>query len=335
MNHAFFPTILLLLAINASIGQNSRLVGLITYQNTGEPVGGVAVTPTEGANSTTSNDIGQFQLDFSGKTPGDMVKMILTKDQYRVVGVDPMIVEVALRQEADDLLRIVMVKKSEYAQRQDKYVKAIEKQLSEKDKEIQFYRSQLTESELTDAERRGLTQQIGTLTEELERLENNKEELAKRLAQVDLDQASAFAREALEAFGNGELDQALALMEDEKLDGFWENVLEQEEKVKQAKEQGVENYMIKARILSADGQFEEAFQNFSKAIERDSSNVDNLRELADFCGELNQQKRAINFYQQALRYSQAESEKASLLNNLGNQLKNNNQYERADRKSVM
>ena len=330
MKRVFFPFILLLFFINPLTSQNNRLIGLITYQNTGVPVDGVSITPTEGANPTKSNDTGQFQLDFAGKLPGDIVKMILTKDQYRVAGLDPMIVEVALRQEAGDLVRIVMVRKGEYNQREDKYVKAIEKQLEEKDKEIQFYRSQLTENKLTDEERRGLTQQIGELTQALERLDKNKEELAKRLVQVDLDQASFFAREALEEFETGSLEKALALMDDEKLDDFWVNILEQEETVKRAKEQGIENYMIKARLLSADGKVKEAYKNFLKAIERDSTNVNNLYELAYFCGKINQQGRAINFYQQALLYNKSESQKALLLHNLGGEFQNNNQYEQTE-----
>lgn len=325
----FICSLLLSAVVLSATGQNNRLIGLITYQNTGEPVDGVSITPTEGANPTQSNDVGQFQLAFSGKSPGDIVKLILTKDQYRVIGPDPVIIEVALRREAGDVVRIVMVKKEEYARREDKYVRAIEKQLAQKDEEILFYRSQLTENKLTDTERRGLTQKIGALIEEVEQLEKSKAALAQKLAQVDLDQASSFAKEALEEFEKGDLEKALALMEDEALDNYWNNVLTQEERLKRAREQGVENYMIKARLLSADGQFEGAYKNYSKAIERDSTNVSNLWEMADYCGELNRQKSAIHFYENALQHVKTESQRASLLNNLGIQFVNNNQYDRA------
>ncbi len=82
-----------------------------------------------------------------------------------------MIVDIALRQEAGDVVRIVMVKKEEYEQREDRYEKSIEKRLAEQKEEILFLRSRLTENQLSDTERRGLTQQIGALTEQVENME--------------------------------------------------------------------------------------------------------------------------------------------------------------------
>lgn len=330
MRKVFLLLLLLVMIKPYSWSQNNQLIGLITYQNTGEPVEGVSITPSEGASPTSSNDLGQFTLKFPGKSPGKVVKLILVKLQYQVVGIDPMIVDIALRQEAGDVVRIVMVKKEEYEQREDRYEKSIEKRLAEQKEEILFLRSRLTENQLSDTERRGLTQQIGALTEQVETLEKNKEELAKRLAQVDLDQASSFARQALKSFEVGNLEEALSLMDDEKLDDFWNNVARQEEKVKRAKRQGVENYMIKARLLAANGQNDDAYQNYLKAVERDSVHVYNLWELAYFCGERNQQKRAISFYQRAVSYADSESEKADLLNNLGGEFKYNNAYGSAE-----
>ena len=317
---------LLLFAFHFSFTQNHRLIGLITYQNTGDPVNGVSITPTEGASPTMSNDVGQFELDFSQKSPGDIVKLILTKDEYQVVGLDPMIVEVALRQEAGEVVRIVMVKKIEYHQREGRIVETIKKELANMEKEILILRSQLIEKKLSEEERLESIQKIEALSQQAENLKKGKEELAKRLAQADLDQVPAFVKKALKEFEAGNLETALELMGDEKLDNNWDKV---EKKLIQARKLGIDPYMHKTRMLSVVGQFEMTYKNYQKAIELDTTNLSNLSEFAGFCGILNQQKKAITLYQQALRHIKFEKDKANLLNDLGNEFRFDLQFDQA------
>ncbi|MCB0594127.1 MAG: tetratricopeptide repeat protein, partial [Phaeodactylibacter sp.] len=333
MKH-LMPFFFLALAANPAFLQpNNTLRGLITYQNSGEPQKDFKVTPTAtGANAVFSDDNGLFTIIVASGRPGQVLKLIVQKDGYQLVSHnDPMIVEVAIRENKDDLLQLVVVKTEEYEGRKDRYTAAIEKQLKDKEGEIAFLRSQLTDSKMNDTERRELTRRIGELREELDALAKSKDELAQRLAEIDLARAAGFVREALEKFEQEQdVKAALELLQEEKLDRLYQNALEQEKAAVEVKGQAVEGYMARARLLIADFQHKAAYKSYLKAIEADSANVSNLWEVGYFLAEINDQKQAIRFYEQALRFEQGESSKAALLNNLGNEYKNNNSYAEAE-----
>ena len=140
------------------------------------------------------------------------------------------------------------------------------------------------------------------------------------------------AKKAYRLFENGAIKEAIMVLNEDDLDTFWDNVLEQEAKVNKAKKQAIDNYMMKGRLLSSNRQTKEAFAAFKKAIERDSQSVKNLEEVGKFCNEINQQGWAIEIYQMALKLDLTKKQKIDFLIELAKQLTFEDQYQVAEEK---
>ncbi len=278
------------------------------------------ITPLSGGNTVEQgSEAGIFEVHVSGVAVGKPFELLVIKDGYQVLGPNPTVFTYAMPADEGEIIKIALIKNSDFDSRKADYEKAIEKRIAQANKVLLDSIARLQTQKLTEDERAGLTKFIGQQNREIEDLRKNKDELAARLAQVDLDQASEFSRLALKKFrDDGDVKAALALMPDEKLDAFWENMLTQEEKVKRARQQGVENYMIRARLLVADFQFPLAYKNYLEAIEKDSVNLDNLWEVAYFLQVQNQHQRAIKLYEKALTVAKTDVQRSALLNNLGN-----------------
>ena len=150
------------------------------------------------------------------------------------------------------------------------------------------------------------------------------------LAKVDLFQSSTSVREAIEAFENGNPAKALTFLEEKTLDEYWVKADNSKERDSRTKEQAIENYIVKAYLLAANTQNEQAYQKFNRAIDLDSSHVNNLWELADFYWEANDVEKTIDFYKRAIRNSKDGLSKSVLLLNLGKLLADNGENEIAE-----
>ncbi|MCK6690507.1 MAG: tetratricopeptide repeat protein [Thermoanaerobaculia bacterium] len=285
------------------------------------------LTPLNGGHTVEQGtEAGIFELKISGIAAGKPLELIFSKEGYQLLGPNPSIFTYAMPADENDVIRIAIIKSSDFDSRKADYEKAIEKRIKQANQALLDSIARRQSQHLSDDERAVLTKFIGQQNTEIEELRKSKDELATRLAQLDLDQTSDFARLALEKFREeGDVKAALALVSDEKLDTFWESVLSQEEKVRRARQQGVENYMIRARLLIADFQFSLAYQNYLKAVEKDSVNFDILWEVAVFLDEQNQGQGAIALYEKALIVAKTDAQRGAVLNNLGNLFRRNNQ----------
>ncbi len=317
--------------------QNNVLRGLVKLQSSGsQPLAGVKVSAF-GAGPVYSNSSGMFELTFNSKKPGSSISLIIEKDGYELIN-DKELESCVLRAQADDLEIVVMAKRGERNKQALVYYNIIIQNASNSyDKEFKSINTRLNKLEKDDEERGVLLQQIETLQQEKEKLLNRAEELAKQLAIVDLDQASGLAQEAFEKFESGDVKAALAVLDDEALDESLKQAKQERAKLEQqllqadsAFQQSVENYMIKARFCISDRQYTAAYKNYLKAVEADSSNLDHLLELANYCSRLNQQERSIRFYQQALPLAKSEAIKTTLLTSLGRQYIHNNEFDKAE-----
>ncbi|GJM31249.1 MAG: hypothetical protein DHS20C18_02500 [Saprospiraceae bacterium] len=301
-----------------------------------KPLAGVKLSAF-GSSPVYSNSSGQFEITFSNKKPGSTISLIIEKEDYEVIN-DKELDNCVLRERADDLVIVVMARQGERSKQALAYYNIIiENANTTFNKELKDINTRLDALDEDDQDRQVLRQQIEDLQKEKESLMNRAEDLAKQLAIVDLDQASSLAKTAYEKFQSGDIKAALAVLDDDALDKSLAeaknekaNLEERLLKVDSALQQSIENYMIKARFCITDRQYKAAYKNYLKAVEADSTHVSNLWELASFCDELNQQQRAIRFFQQALNNTTSVANKASLLMNLGNQFTHNNSYEKAE-----
>lgn len=333
MKYYFLLPLLLALAMPISAQRTVRCLVLNHSYDPPRPEKLAKLTPLSGGNTVEQgSDAGIFELRLSGIPVGKPIELIVSKDGYQILGPNPTIFTYAMPADESDVVRIAIIKSSDFDSRKADYEKAIEKRIKQANAVLLDSVARLQSQGLNEDERAGLTRFIGQQNREIEDLRKSKDELAARLAQVDLDQASNFARQALQKFRDeGDLKAALALMSEEKLDEFWENMLTQEEKVQRARQQGVENYMIRARLLAADFQFSGAYKNYLDAVEKDSANVGNLWEVAYFLQSQNQHVSAMSVYEHALILTKTDAERASILNNLGNLYRANNKMPEAEK----
>ena len=325
------PLLLLCSCLSISLAKNNKIRGIVKLQSSGsKPLADVKISAF-GTNSVYSNSGGLFELEFKDKGPGSAVNLVIDKVGYEVIN-DRELENCVIREQADDLVIIVMARQGERNKQALAYYNIIlENADNNYDLELQGIRERLEVLTKNDAERQVLQQKITALQSEKAGLLSKAEDLAKELASLDLDQSSALAQQAMTQFQAGNVQLALETLGEEQLQQQLSNAKSQLENAKKALNQGIENYVIKARLCISDRQYKQAYRNYLIAVEADSTNVKNLSELAKYCASLNQQKRAIRFYDQAATYARAPVVKASLWNYLANQYLFDNNFPEAER----
>jgi tetratricopeptide (TPR) repeat protein len=312
-----FFIFLVLLAAGLKAQHTVRILVLNHSINPPKSEKGVIITPlTGGGNAGSTNDAGIFDIKLSTAKPGDRLDLIVNKLDYQILGPDPRIFNYAVPNNPSEYVRIAIIKTSDFNASKADFEVAIEKRIKQATSKLDRVIDSLQKA-VNDDVRTALAKTIKIQSDEINELRKNKEELATRFAQVDLEQASEFARLALKKFKEeGDVKVALAMMPEDKLDAFWSNVLLHEEKVTKAKAQGVENYMLRARLLIANLQFSSAYESYLKAIDKDSTDIDNLWEVARFFNKQREFQQATKLYEKILNLNISELEKGVLLNNL-------------------
>ncbi|MCB0677352.1 MAG: hypothetical protein KDC30_11725 [Saprospiraceae bacterium] len=267
--------------------QNNQVQGIITYQSSGERPEPLVSVTAAGAGSSVSKDNGLFVLSFPNSKPGDLVRLIVQKEGYRVVGPDPLIVEAAIRSRATDLVRIVVVKTGEYERRVDDYLAVFAERIREQTAEIDRLRSEMEGQSLAPTERALLLKEIERLKGQLVQLEGEKQALAESLASINLDDASELAREALQRFEKGDLQAGLDWLSAEKLEELRRRALAEKERAERAMAKVANTFLVKAQLLQADLQLEEALEHYRQAHELDPGNADITRNYMHCCRIVN------------------------------------------------
>ncbi len=321
----------ILLSSHFCLAQNRSVKGIvINKSNEGAPEAEVRLIPLDDANEAYSGTDGKFTIEFLSRKAGESVSLLVQKQGFQVLGADEKSVTVVIPNDPQERVRIAIVRQDDFDQRVKRITYTLEKRIAEQSRKIDSLIAQRGFGVAED-ERAALTSQITALYKQVRELEAGKTQLAKRLAQTDLNEASGFARDALKKFvEEGDIRAALAILSQEKLDEFWDNVLSQEEKVQRAKAQAVENYMIRARMLAANFEFPAAYRSYLEAIEKDSTNIENLLEASFFLHKQNQYSKAVPLYQRASGLVRTDNERATMLNNLGLLLTASESYAEAE-----
>ncbi len=314
---AVLSAILLFLTPTLSAQTNNIVRGIVTLQNSNsQPAKNVQVT-TFGANPAYTNSAGQFELRISGGKPGQTVRLIVQKDSFQVLGPDPLIFETAIREDPNEMIRIALANIQVFQERISRFMQSIDKQIQSQSAALKDLQAQQEKMAQMKAREKIIQDSIALLFQQVQTLEASKEELARKLASIDLDQASAYSVNAIETFLSGNVEEALALLNEEKLDAFYEEVLKREEEVAQAKQQAIENYMIRARMQQTLLQFDEAAASYRAAIEKDSTNLMNLVEYGSFLASINRENEGIPVFQKALGQAKEPLHRLELLGAIG------------------
>ncbi|MBL7940363.1 MAG: tetratricopeptide repeat protein [Flavobacteriales bacterium] len=209
--------------------QSTRLVGVVVVQNsqyetgTRQFVQGASVR-TPFAKAAISDHEGRFALDLYDLQPGTFVQLHVTHATLTPINANELTYAIVGRTEP---LVIVMSDPQRLADAQADYYRIALDGIS------RIYRTKmaaLTAENVLLTDRLAVfnadrEQQAGTLLEAMDALseerrgaEGNARELADRFAAADLDGASEMFRTALEHIRNGELDRALALLDEQRLE---------------------------------------------------------------------------------------------------------------------
>lgn len=291
--------ILLIAGLSWAQPVNNRLRGFVKLLNSGsQPLAGVQIS-SFGSSPTASKSDGSFELVFANKQPGDKVALLISKNGYDLVN-SKEVEDVIIRKNADDLITIVMCPQGQRNQIALNYYNIIIQNANAAlEKKLAAIDARLGDLESDDQARNQLLEEKERLRQERDQAVAQAEDLARRLADIDLDQASELSREALETLQSGDLDAALAVLDEEKLDRQLATLDAKEKQkeeelanIRSAREKAIGNFLLKARLLAASFQFEEAERSFQKAIAADSTDMDNIGEL-------------VLFYQRTYRYNAA------------------------------
>ncbi len=309
-------------------GQNNLLRGIVTYQSSGsKPVEDVEIK-TFDANKAYSDNAGLFELRFNSKKEGDKVRLMAIKDGFEVVNSRDL-EEVFIRSNPDEMVRVVICKAGERAQQALQYYDIIVTNINRNyDIKLNELNSKLDQLQSSvggnQEEQRIFLDKIRDLEEDKEQLVKQAEELAQKMADTDLDQASELSKKAFVFFQEGEIKKAIETLDDEQMDQSLKTALEERDKAanrlyeaEDAIWQSINNYMTKAQFCKADYQFEEAEKNYLKAISADSFNYYNIYEFASFLEQQNQFDRSLEYYRKALENTYGDYQTASALMGIG------------------
>jgi tetratricopeptide (TPR) repeat protein len=268
------------------------------------------------ATSTTTNSNGQFGLVYVGIAEKAAVSFQVIRSGLQVVNIAALSA-VAGQQ---DLVKISMAPPGKVAEYRAKIYqvgkmeaeKGLELLLQKKSKEL----AALKKNTQANADKvKQLNNDITRIEEQRNKIDEQAKDLARRYAQVNLDDASPLVKNAFRLFKKGELDSAQLLLQHANLSRQVDSLLLEEKKIEQGKKEWQardsirgqrkhdigEALQLKADLHKTHFQFDSADYSFKELIRLDSFNIKYLSEYAFFFHWQNQHDKALAYYTKVLR----------------------------------
>jgi tetratricopeptide (TPR) repeat protein len=290
----------------------ATLKGVIRVNEvTGQPMENIEVI-ADGANPATSESFGRFTLNFPQKSPGDPVEVIVKKEGY--VAVNDVQLQLILPAKTDDkALTIILCKEADREEMARRFYRlksfdAIEETYRERVKELEDTQ-QATGAALTK------------LQQERDQAKAAAEMAAEQLAKNQPGQTSEIYLQAKRLFLDGKIDQALKLLEDEKLHRLVAKAEERRAEAEKAIEDATQAWLLKAQLLTVQLRFDDAEKAYLQGIEIAPDGFEANFAYARFAQGLNRFEKARVAYSRCLewaRKNRKDAELAATLNNLGN-----------------
>jgi len=304
--------LLLVMIVTAGHVEAATLKGVVNANELGgPPMPDVEVTAVAGGNPTASGSLGSFTLDFPNKKPGEPVTVIVKKPGYVVV--NEIQLDLTLPADADAKPLIVLLCKEgnreEMARRfyRLKGLEAIEAEYKRRLKELE-------ERHQADAAT------VANLQHERAQAKAALEGAAEESARAKLDQTSELYQQAVRLFLDGKVDEALQVLDKDKLRKELEAAREEKEEAEKRIEKVSQGYLLRGQLLVAQFRFDEATEAYRAAVEAAPESFAANFELARFSQILNRHQEASIVYRRCLelaRRSGNAAETARTMNNLG------------------
>jgi tetratricopeptide (TPR) repeat protein len=293
--------------------QGAILRGRITLNTKrGEGIANVQVQ-VPGHNPVFTVDSGYFEKELPGIKPGYDVKLSVHLAGKEVVNGHNL--EVTFKDVPSTDVHIVMCKIGERTRWACLYYEI----------ELKEHINESHDKKLAEIKKKYAKNTQG-LYEELEKLRKNHEvalnqvkKLAEQIAAVDPEKVSALYREAVTLVARGELDIAVKVLDDKKIETEARKPLEKLQDC-------VNAFILKAQIFITQLKFDKADTCFRKAINIDPGNFDGAYLYASFLYDQNRFKESFPLYKRALTLAQNDNDRGMILNDIANSYLKTNRF---------
>ena len=234
---------------------------VVENEVSGPPAPGVQITST-GANPTKTGDDGQFTLAFPQMKPGDPVRLAAAKAGYVVVNDVQLEQALPANPDAKPLLILIC------------------RQASREEMARRYYR--LRSLEAIEANyQKGLSELRSTSSEAIVRLQQERdqarsaaEKAAEELAKAKPGETSELYNQAMRLFLDGQVEQALKVLDEERLRRNLAAAKQRKEEAEKEIEQAAGSWVLKARLLTIQFRFADAEAAYGEALEVAPSSFD-------------------------------------------------------------
>ena len=341
----------------ANAQQDVKLAGIVIEQNSKVKTGKVvyvqgASIKAKQATPQMSDANGRFTLVFADMPLGNVTGIDVDRDGYEVV--NSKVLQAAAITGRKIPLEIVMCKSGLLYQNQlvyysiatdavheqyEKKVKILEQGGKNKDALIAGLQKEMNKVINSKEEA------IKSLKEQYQLQLQQSQTLAGKFVTVNLDDESETYQRAFKAFENKDIEKAILLLDsvnlEERLATNTEELRKEEssgndfekniEKRKLQIKQDVSQCMFKSRLHILKNDYTTATQTYLLALQYDSSNTDNLLEVASFLLTQKSDSLAKKYFDQLLSITRGDYEKAVALRDIGDAYKNIGAYEEAEK----
>ncbi|MCX6256405.1 MAG: tetratricopeptide repeat protein, partial [Bacteroidia bacterium] len=334
--------LLSILCLPLLLNAQTSVKGIVTEQNSGnKPIPGVQLKAL-GTTPELTDNAGLFQLLFTAKKPGDRIIVSeISKKGYEVVNKD-VVNNWIITDNINDKTKIVMCPEGLIAQNTLKYydisLSGLTKGYESRIKSLQEQKDKAEIDAKTYAE------QAKALAEQFDNQQKQLEELSEKFARENFDDCSAIHKQAFDAFKNGNIEEAIRILESvnseieiakaKKQQNKAENIIsEGKEMLAQSEEiirQNISKLMFQADLYVTSFRFPEAEQCYEAAVKADTTYFEGVFAFAKYFYENVKLEKSIIWHKKALALVTNDFNKSDVFYNLGVLMKNMQQFDSAE-----
>src|SRR6266480_2606025 len=314
--------ILAMMVVVSKVQAGAVLRGVVLANEEGSsPMENVEVFPSVGNAVTTGRD-GKFTFRFPNNSPGDRVQLNPRRDGYLVVNAIQL-EELRLPSNPNDKpVTILMCKDGDREEMTRRFYKLKSFEAIE-----QTYKKKLAEAEAAGA---AAVAELAKLRQERDQAKDAAEKVAEGLAKEKPGSGSELYRTAMRLFLDGKVDEALSTLKDEKLRELSKAAKEKKAEAEKATEEAIQNWLLKAQLLTVQFRFNDAEKAYQEAIDISPDNFEANFAFAVFNQHLNRYDKARRVYERCLELAKRRKNNediAETLNNLALLDEDQNRFE--------
>jgi tetratricopeptide (TPR) repeat protein len=320
--------LLLLVIISTNVfAQKIEQKGWITEINSGKK--SLAGTQIDfiGAVTTTSDDDGNFVLNFSEKEFGQSIYMkAIYKKGFEVVNTEELRPSILNK---ESKLKIVLCPEGYINQKKAEYYKvSVEALTSEYKKKSSELEQKLEE---TNTNEKQLYSQLEKLRSDFNIAHENADELAEKFARTNFDDVSEIYKEAFKEYRTGNVENAINVLnktdynsefkkignELERINNLDSELHERENNYKEQRKELTQNLKLKAELHLLNLEPNVSDSLYYLICRLDTTNYDNHFEYALFLQKYKNFDKAVLLWEKTHELTAFENQKANCFRNIG------------------